>query len=142
MSPFNFREKMFYTFQNFFCPFENFLKLCNCKFLLSNLLSTNSFKVQKSFSKSEKSWKKWKTLNEARFARNVVVRLFWDNFKHCVCTQCNAVKKPYGCWHKSFVKRWDPKVGVGKQTFIHQGVTAIVKALPDNHLVVPKCSLT
>ena len=58
---YQFSKNIFYTFQNFFWSFENFRKLCNCFILWSNLLIKNSFKVLKSFSKSEKSWKKCKT---------------------------------------------------------------------------------
>ena len=84
--------KYFYTFQNFFCPFENFEKLCNCYISLSNLLYKNSFKVLKSFSKAKKSWKKRKTLNDARFARKVANETSEDIFKHCAL---HSVYKKY-----------------------------------------------
>ena len=49
----------------------------------------NSFKVQKKFSKSEKSWKKWKTLNKARFARNVECDFLGDFQTLCLLfSQC------------------------------------------------------
>ena len=61
---------------NLFCPFENFVNPFYCVIIYSDLLYEHSFKGLTSFLKGKKGRAKCKILNVARFARNVVVRLF------------------------------------------------------------------